>query len=75
MDNAPKYYGVLSMALSLRTYKKIRSAYRVRIEKKILLESLIRKAKEACEAEQVQACEKGKVQRVRANSSRACDVC
>jgi len=47
MDDARKYYGVLSMALSLRTYKKIRSAYRVRNEKKILLESLIKKAKEA----------------------------
>lgn len=61
MDDARKYYGVLSMALSLRTYKKIRSAYRVRNEKKILLESLIKKAKEAFEAEQAQVCEKGKV--------------
>jgi len=61
MDDARKCYGVLSMALSLRTYKKIRSAYRVRNEKKILLESLIKKAKEAFEAEQAQVCEKGKV--------------
>ncbi|CAO1942126.1 unnamed protein product [Urochloa humidicola] len=60
---APKYYGILSEAKCLRTYQKIWSAHRVRIQKKILLESLIKKAKEACEAEQAQACEKGKVHR------------
>ncbi|CAL4968911.1 unnamed protein product [Urochloa decumbens] len=60
---APKYYGILSEVKGLRTYQRIRSAYRVRIEKKILLGSLIKKAKEACEAEQAQACEKGKVRR------------
>ncbi|CAL4968998.1 unnamed protein product [Urochloa decumbens] len=59
--DAPKYYDILSWALSMRAYNRIRYAYRVRIEKKILLESLIKKAKEACEAEQAQACEKGKV--------------
>ncbi|CAN6247521.1 unnamed protein product [Urochloa humidicola] len=60
-DEAPKYYPVLSWVLSLRTYEKIRYAYRVRREKKKLLESLIKKAKEACEGEQAQACERGKV--------------
>ncbi|CAL4887432.1 unnamed protein product [Urochloa decumbens] len=49
---APKYYGILSAAKCLRTYEKIRSVYRVRIEKKILLGSLIKKTKQACEAEQ-----------------------
>jgi nucleolar protein 58 len=53
-----------------RVYEAAVSNRHLRIAKKKLLGSLVRKAKEAYEAEQAEACEKGKLQEVVRRSSR-----
>ncbi|KAF8733864.1 hypothetical protein HU200_014716 [Digitaria exilis] len=66
-DEAHKYTNILSEMICLRAYNKIWSAYRVRTQKKILLESLIKKAKEAC----VKQNKPKRARRVRCTESRS----
>jgi len=58
---APKYKGVAVKVCWLSTYHAVVSNHRLRIVKKKMLGSLVRKAKKAYEAEQAEVCDKVKL--------------
>ncbi|XP_039775531.1 uncharacterized protein LOC120643064 isoform X2 [Panicum virgatum] len=59
--DAPKYKGVAVKVYWLNTYHTVVSNHRLRIAKKKMLGSLVRKAKKAYEAEQAEVCDKVKL--------------
>jgi nucleolar protein 58 len=68
--DALKYKGIPIKVCWFRSYEAAVSNHHLRIAKKKLLGSLVKKAKKAYEAEQAEVCEKGKLQEVVRRSSR-----